>query len=554
MTGPTRGRWARARRWLPCAVAIAGCDGGGEVPPPSVEPPPATAPEAFRNKAHADGFERLLPLARTALDLADPLTASLLEGGPPRARPFAAAQRTAIDTAVEAAWKEAAALRGELLQVEQGVMLDAARFGLSRVRHELFRLPTTRFDPAVGVLATTALVDEIGTRGRGCDGCDEALNDGATQLDAALADLGATTPMAARATASDCAMLRERVVRQSAGDPSLTRGAAALTAALQRCETTLDTVAKALDAAVPGGERALESIAPAATPEKVVRLSDHLGLRLLRRWLEVHEHEAREPQQLIPGLTIAARQLAGLAGNPTGDPTAATAVDATRCAARWATLEPFAQSQPMLKRSFDCTRDLWRLPAVADDDDLTIALVELGIVEPTRRHNRKQTEPTLARVSGDVAPQTHRQTLTLAVLSGAKQTSARARAAAAAQRSACTAIVALTTHGEIGDPARPVDPAKAGDPAKLAERIGDACKGVDLDRARTEALARPTASLAGIGLELLAAGPADAVALERGWWLPVGLVLRVARPQPPAPDVEVKLKAETIPSEAAPSP
>lgn len=532
---------------LACVATLSACPAADDPPASSTAPPGEVAPEAFRTKAHADGFARMLPLARAALDRADPLTASFLDGGPLRARPFATQTRAPIGDAVEAAWKEAAALRGDLLSIEQATLLEAARFGLSRVRDEMFRLPTTRLDPAVGVGATVALVDEIVARGRGCDGCDAALADGATQLDAALADLGATNPLVARATADDCAVLRERVARVAAGDASITQGAAALGAALQRCTDGLAAIATALDRASPTtGDRALESIAPAPAPDGVVRVPDRLGARLLRRWLEVHEHEVREPRQIIAPLLVAARQLRGLAGNPEGSPAEQPAVDTARCVERWAAIEVFASTQPSLVRAFDCTTDLWRLPATGDDDDLTIALVDVGIVEPTRRTNRKRTEPTLARVGGDVAPATHRQMLTLAVLSGAKQSRARARVAAAAQRSACTAVVALSTHGEVGDPTRPVDPSQVGDPAKLAALVGEACSGVDLERARNDALARPTAALAGIGLELLAAGPADAIALERGWWLPIGLVLDVARPEAPPPDVDVRLKAEPI--------
>jgi hypothetical protein len=252
----------------------------------------------------------------------------------------------------------------------------------------------------------------------------------------------------------------------------------------------------------------------------------------------VHEHETREPEALIGALVGAAGQLRGLA-SPTAT-TTATAVDATRCAAQWTKLDAFAATQPTLVRGFDCAADRWRLPEAADDDDLAIALVQAGIVEPTRRRNRKQTEPTLARVWADV-------------LSGAGMTSARARAAAAAHRSACTAIVALALHADIADPTRPPDASAGVDAASLAKVVGEACTGVDLGAARDEALARPTAALAGIGIDLLVRGPAEAVALERGWWLPIGFVLPMARPEGPPPDVAVDVKTEPIvPGEAEP--
>ncbi|MFO0637557.1 MAG: hypothetical protein U0168_32435, partial [Nannocystaceae bacterium] len=62
---------------------------------------------------------------------------------------------------------------------------------------------------------------------------------------------------------------------------------------------------------------------------------------------------------------------------------------------------------------------------------------------------------------------------------------------------------------------------------------------------RDAALAHPRASLGGLGLWLLALGPADAVALEAFWWLPLGLVIDAARP-PREPDTPVESKVEPL--------
>lgn len=521
----------------------AGCPSDSEVAGPPTPTPPAAETAEFRAKAHADAYARLVPLARRAFELADPVTDAVLADVPLHPRPFSVGGRAALRKAVDAAWIEAAEIRAELLPPETALLLRVIRFGLSRLRDEQQRRPSTRTDPAVGARATAALVDEVTWRGPGCAGCDEALAAAGPELDAALADLGATTPARARATAAQCETLRDRVLawRRAHPDPERWTGAVALEAALDRARDRLVAVAGALDHAtvtspLPEGLRA------ARAPADAVRLPDRLGAAELRRSLDVHESETRDAATLFAELLGAAAQLAALPDPAPVDAAAVTPVDAERCAAAWAPLAAYAKTMPVLVAEFDCTRDRLRLPQAADDVDLVRALVLAGIVEPTRRATRAHTEPLLARVAGDIAPASHRHALSLAVLSGAKQTEARARAGKAARTDVCTALVALWIHGEQGDD------------AALRERLAGPCRGIEFGPQIDAVLARPEASLAGLGLVMLAMGPADAVALERGWWLPLGLVIPAIRPEGPRPEATVEIRTEELTPEPTGAP
>jgi hypothetical protein len=529
----------RARR-LALALAItvglggfaSGCPTDPEVARTPTPSPPAAETAEFRAKAHADAYARLVPLARRAFELADPISDAVLADVPLRPRPFSVGGRAALRKAVDAAWIEAAEIRAEFLPPETALLLRVIRFGLSRLRDEQQRRPSTRTDPAIGPRATAALVDEVTWRGPACAGCDDALGAAGPELDAALADLGATTPARARAAATQCDALRAEVTawRRAHTDPERLAGALALEAALDRARDRLLAVAGALDRATviaspPEGLRA------ARAPTDALRLPD---------LLDVHESEARDASALFAELLGAAAQLAGLPDPGPIDAAAVKPIDEARCVAAWAPLATYAKTMPVLVAAFDCARDRLRLPAAADDHDLVRALVVAGIVEPTRRATRAHTEPVLARVAGDIAPAAHRHALSLAVLSGAKQTEARARAGKAARADVCTALVALWIHGEQGDD------------AALREQLAGPCRGVEIGPRIDAVLARPEASLAGLGLVMLAMGPADAVALERAWWLPLGLVIPAMRPEGPQPGAPVEVRTEELTPGAPP--
>lgn len=517
---------------------VAGCPDAPADPPPS-KAPVEQNPE-LRAKAHVDAYSRLVPLAKKAFDLADPLGDAAITGTPPRPRPFSVGARVAIRKAVDAAWIEAADIRPEFLRPEDALLLRAIRFALGRLRDEQERRPATRVDPGVGVRAIDALLDEAVVRGPGCEGCDDAFAAAGLELDAATSDLGATTPTRARAAADDCAALRERLGawRAAHADPDAQIGALALEAALERNRGRLLEIATAL-ADAPIAPPSKEAIKPPRPGAAILRLPDRLGATELRRWLDVHESETRDPKTLFAMLAPAATQLGVFAATP-ATPAEATTVDAARCTKLWTELETYAKTQPAVVAQLDCTAARTRLwlpfgeDARATDDEVRAALVHWGIVVPTRRTTRSRTDASLSRVTGDIAPASHRHALAIALLSGAKQVGARQRVAAAAQAQVCTTMIALWVHGELGDD------------TAMREAIAKPCAGIEVGPVVDGVLARPYASFAGLGLALLSQGPADIVALERGWWLPIGLVIPAARPQEPGPDATIQIHTEAI--------
>jgi hypothetical protein len=116
---------------------------------------------------------------------------------------------------------------------------------------------------------------------------------------------------------------------------------------------------------------------------------------------------------------------------------------------------------------------------------------------------------------------------TLAVVTGLADPGARALALRDAADALCRTATALAVHAALYEGAEPTGP------SGLAAALGPACDHRPVDAWIADALARPRASLDALGLTLLGLGPADVVALERYWWLPIGLVVPTARPQAP---------------------
>ncbi|MBX7081515.1 MAG: hypothetical protein K1X88_20105 [Nannocystaceae bacterium] len=517
-----------AARGLALALLLAACE-SSPTPPASTPAPARGVDPQVRAQAHREAWTRLQPLAETALSLGDPLGAAMLDGGLPAALPYGGSTLMAARKAQEAAWREAKDLDATVLDDEPRALLRATRFALARLRDGLERRPPTRTDPSVAVEATAQGLALVRARLQHAPGdtaaIDAALAALAQSLEQGLADLGACSAATLAAAQQDLATLAAELATLPAPAP---KGAAALSAAIAAARARLGEVAAALPSAkaIAWGEPARAAADPAA----VARLPDRLGSAELRRRLDVEESFTTEAKAAFAQLQTPLQQFTAMLKRRPDEAGTPSAVDTARCEAAWQRLAPLLAGQAALAGAAIDGAAFVRDAGPLDDAGLMLRVVELGVVEPVERARRSGTARVLALVRGRIAPASHRHALAIAVLAGVRDEAARARAVAAARDDVGLAAAALWIHGGLGDD------------AAMATALGEHCSGGTWTEA---ALARPRAALGGLGLWLLALGPADAVALERLWWLPLGLVIDTARP-PREPDAVVDTKVETL--------
>ncbi len=508
-------------RALVALSLLAAC--GGE--PASAEPPPPTPePPQFRAQAHREAWARLPALAEAALVASDPLArAQLDDDAPVDLPPHGAGAIIDARRVLDSAWREAKDLDAALLEPEARALLRAIRFALSRARDGLSRRPPARTDPNVIVTELDEALTILAARGTECTACDAARERAAAALRDGIAALGACS-------SASLAHARTRLDAHATAlaTATPTAGTRALGLAIDDARGRLSAIAAALPQAAPAAWG--DPLAAAAAPSEVRRLPDRLGASELRRRLDTEEAHVQDARASYAALSRALTQLSAmLAKHPVTTPVA-TAVDRGRCESRWVELQRYIAGQPTLQgAALDCASFVDDL-GVHSDAELTLALVEAGIVTPVERARRAAVTPTLGLVRGRIAPRSHRDALAIAVTSGLRDADARALVVARARDAVCVSLAALWIHGELGDDAtlrgELFAPVAAAPGAPASPRCGD----TTIDSLIATAQADPRAALGAMGLTLLALGPADVVALENFWWLPYGLVVETARP------------------------
>ncbi|MCH9681943.1 MAG: hypothetical protein K0V04_10955, partial [Deltaproteobacteria bacterium] len=167
------------------------------------------------------------------------------------------------------------------------------------------------------------------------------------------------------------------------------------------------------------------------------------------------------------------------------------------------------------------------------DAQWVLHLIDLGVTQPTRRTNLERTGAEIAMIHGRATPTAQAHALGIAIATAVDRRAAALHGTRSALRDACRAAVAVWFHGDLGseDTLR----------AKLEPR---GC--AEITANLSEARARPRTALLGLGLTLLGNGPADAAALDRYWWAPMGLVRDLALPPVPAVESPPSIRIEPL--------
>ena len=504
----------------------------------------------FRRRAHANAFEAALPVARAALEAAEPMTAWQAGLGPPALPVVELGARLGLSDKVDAAEQAIGEIDEGYLEPAQIVILRALRFGLGAHHDELERRPRFRQDPVAPLTATEAVLDELRYRLVHAD-CDAACEGLASELALALpntrAQLAAASPAGAAAAEREAARLaasaRALAGRLTPTDPAsplhgrhptLAAGLEQLAAALDEHHAWLGELRGALPNATathvwtakpalirPGGVAAVE------------RLPDVVGAQALSRRLAVEERVILDPDADVTRVANHVRRWAKLRAEllppERTSPSPAAPVDALRCEAALARLT--AQLAPIegvaAPVALDCGRYAALLgDAPLDDADLTLSLLDDAVIEPQRRALRAAELPEIALVEGQWSPLVHRHLRRVMLLANAADPAALDRALDHGTRALCLAEAALWIHTELGL-------------ARAArDAVGSKCSILDADPVALadRVLGDPRAALAGFGLSLIGDEPAQMVGFDRFFWAPLGLMHTLATPQGMHPD------------------
>lgn len=522
-------------------------EGAGETAPASAVEPPALDP-AFGPQAHAKALAVLRQEVMPSLRLLDPVAAAEVEGGPLHPPSFGATARADLRAALDGARRAAEGIRADSLSPQDAVVLRTLSHALERGRSQLER-PPWRDDPSALVSAVEPYVSALRRRaaaGRCEDGC--GLAELGPALAAGVAEVGASSVPALGAAREDLAALRRELPRLGEGLPAthaLVTAMPGLTAALDELDARLAQAAATLPTAE---ERPWSEPVPPAEPAAWKRRPARFTADRLRHGLEAEEAYGLPPARLF---ALAERTVARLSAmqrrdaareGPLAEPTLPRPFDGTACAAAWAPLRTWVQAQGSeLVAELDCATLVRRLPPAADDVAIVRQLLVQGVIEPTRRARVAATGVDVALVQGRATPLAQALVLEVAIASGSGHPTAMQHALRQAHHRGCLAAAAVWIHGELGD-----------DTALRARLDPHGCG--DTEPLVAAATARPGVALHGLGLLLLGDGPADAAALDRYSWAPLGLVRDLALPPPPLPpvaEVEPAVRIEALGDAAA---
>lgn len=511
------------------AAAVGGllaCGDSGSSASPTPTQTAASADPDFQRRAQQHAFEAIQPKVETMLAAADPLSAHALGRGPLRPAPLA---RTTADDALERTWKDLRELEVRFLEPRQAAVLRAMTMAIERRRHIVRRPPPWRSDPAwvIHDLKRTWATALDARATRDLERASELVPSMARHLTTGAKSLGATAPAALRGARADLDALHRDVLEHAEfAQPS------ALAAWAEAVRETHEHFT-AIEEALPESSAALygDPIRPANTPAAVRRLPDRWGAAELQRSLDDEEHMARSAEELFVALGPTIAQLQMRAAGSEGEAEASRPVDALRCSLFEAAFGGLRARQPLLFRAWlDCATAVRRWnDQPLSDAAFALAALEHAVIVPLRQERRSSELPVLGLIHGRIAPASQRLSQRVALAAALEDPAASRRAAQEALHAACASAAALWVHGELGSD------------ADLEARLGPRC-GNDTPWI-TYAVEHPRTALDGLELWRLGHGPAEAVALDRFWWMPAGLIDPLMQPtsmQPPSTPVTLR--------------
>lgn len=540
-------------RLVVLVASCVGCPSATPDPRPAADGAPPADPasssnldEAARRRAHEQALQRFHAAALPALSAFDPASAAELGRGSPMPPPISSAARQPLREAAAVARREREGIDPSLLAPQAAVLFRALEHGTIAIDDELAgRTPITT-EPGVYLDRVEPLLVDLErglSRGElSAAEASAALEALATELKSVPSRLHAVSSAAIEAAIADARTLASRLRKLPAmttdDDEALARAAEDAAAAAEDVASRLHAIALQLPKA-RAQERGARS-RPVTDPAAMPRLPDRLGAEGLAVAL-AREAIAEPPSVILSRVVLQIARLHAMADAlPPAPAERADPVTAARCEAAWKPVAAFVATQApssdaLEDAALDCDAFARRhADTPMDDADLGVALVHEGVVVPTRRARRQKEDPALALVSGDATPHAQAQALAISVLAGAGMQAAGRRATERARDDACLAGAALLVHGQ------------AEGTVDVTGRLGAGCSHRSSEAWIADALARPHRSLHGLGLTLIGSGPADALAMQRFWWVPMGLVRPLAQPpaipkrEPPPADVKIE--------------
>jgi len=499
--------------------------------------------EAAHRKAFADV---VLPLTREALDLVDPL-ADVELGGPLRPPALGLAALERARATVDAAWTEASGVELARLEPADRRVLLALRFALSRARDRLGQRDPATSDPLWPLAELrqmlTAVADAAAAGTCDARGCLDALDEAASVVAALIDRLGGASALALdRAEAR--ALELERDVRALAPRlPEPARPAAtALADALVRHRSALAAAEAALP---PAPERTWAEPVPSVRLDgRTLRLPERLGMDALRRMLEVEHDVEAHPMDLVETLGAAINRLTEMIAARPADTAPPRPLTAAACAEQLGRLRDALAAQPDLGVT-EVADPCPTLLASAGPEPRTgaawrAAIVHEAVTRPRLAAARAAVQPALARVRGGAADRVAATLVAVGIFEAAGWRDAARLVLERARDEACLAAAGLWVHAQLPQE------------STLREALTASCPARTPEAWIVEAEADPRGALMGLGYRVLQEPPDKAFALERLWWLPLGLIDELGRPLDAATDAPAPARAQVKVEEIEP--
>jgi hypothetical protein len=516
---------------------------------------PANAEEPAEKPVQRSG----LPLIKIMLVAEDPVGASARDLTSLRPEPIAGA---ALQELREAHQKAAQELEGEeaALDTRGPRVVAMVRFAEPRIAAKVGEQNPARFDLGYAIGAAERFLDEAEyCLAHGTCECAHGLEELAKMLAAAGDELGASSVESLDAARQDLGGLRSRIQMLPQHPDKKEQGRSdAVAKAVVAVDALSELTDRRFEAMSSAEVQAWgQPVTPARSGTKLGKLPDSLGAEELARRLKVEEGIIEPTDRLFEALMAGVGRLEALAKEKklrrkpprrgAGSP-----VDVARCEELAMPISEWGKTAKKSKVAIDCKAIARKYGgAPATDAELALHILDWGVLEPTRRTIRKDTELPVALIKGDIMPTSQLDAAAIAISLAIGRKPPLERAVQRALGDACLSAVALWVHGELGTE------------SELSKELSGHCVSKTPRAWIVEATSRPRRALAGLGFVI--SGRQGVATMNRFWWTPLGAprIMRdsltgaesVAPPTPLAPVPPPESTAPDPPDEStAPDP
>lgn len=504
--------------------------------------------------AHEASFAAVIEQVPAALAALDPVHAARAGlaplAGPTRPK---ALKMTTLPE-IERLLREARDIDADRLDTERAQLLIGIRFALERAAKGLKNRPA-RYDPAAPLRIPMEVLDALehdqlmndlpasaGAALRACAmhiyGTSRALNRfSRASLDGTLETIDAFDARLAALTRSvEAVPPATKEAREG-----FEAGATALRNELTKLRGLL---ARARDGAESLPTASWPSLSDTRASPSPHQLPPRIATSVFRRHLSTTEHVDDESHRILARLRGNLGRLRAMDARLEPPPESpATPLDAKRCATAQEAFAATGETPPA--RSISC--EAWRAllgDTPITDEAVMLHLLEHQVVIPDQTASLRTHPPYLRMIAGRMAPNVHRAVSVIAGAHARDLPGVQRRAIADASTQLCHAAAAVLVHSaplqRAPRPSERRSEVPKHDAATSEAWLAESCPSQTPSAWIQHAERHPWSDIEGGGMFLLDEHPYVMAALDRFWWMPLGLIVPFAVPdasrrEPPTP-------------------